>query len=212
MNQAGTKAQCGPAVGSTLLDDVAPYRDFLRSLKTDPNKIVVSGIMGVTDPFAVELRAPPGGGTPTPALAHSCSYTGSTAVEVADPAVRMKALLDGFPNRFTFSSVCQQDLSGGLALIGELVGRTIGSPCVNADLADVEPNMAGLQVDCIVEDVVGTAVTKISQCTASEQPTCWKLETDAAACMGPRNLKLTVVRAGAPNPATVTRMRCVVSK
>jgi hypothetical protein len=212
MNQAGTKAQCSASVGSTLLDDVAPYRDFLKGLKGDPKMVVVSGIMPPPEPVTVELRAPPGGGTPTPALAHSCTYQGFQGLEVGDPAVRMKTLLDGFPDRSTFSTLCQVDLSGGLALIGELVGRVIGTPCVNADLADADPGMPGLQADCVVEDVVGTNVTKISQCGANEQPPCWKLETDAAACMGPRNLKLTVVRAGAPNPATVTRMRCVVAK
>lgn len=212
MNQAGTKGQCGAAVGSTLLDDVEPYRDFLLGLKTDPKKIIVTGIIGITEPVAVELRQPPGGGTPVPALAHSCTYQGSMGVEVADPGVRMKTFFDGFPDRSTFTTVCQQDLSGGLGLIGEDLGRVIGSPCVTAALADADPRTVGVQPDCIVEDVVGTATTKIDPCGAVEQPTCWKLQADPAMCPASGNLKLVVVRGGAPAPSTVTRMRCIVEK
>ena len=211
MNQIGAKSQCGPSAGSAVIDDVAPYRDFLRELKPDPKQIVVAGIMSPPDPVEVELRNPPGGGSPLPSLAHSCSYQGGSGVEVADPAVRMKALLDGFPDRSTLSSVCQQDLTGGLLLIGELFGRTVGTPCVSAGLADTDVTMPGLQVDCIVEDLVGTAATKIDPCDASERAPCWKLEADPVSCTGPENLKLSVLRTGEPAPATVTRMRCKVA-
>jgi hypothetical protein len=207
MNTVGVKDGCGPSVGSQL-DDVTPYRDFLVGLKTDPRNIVVSGIMGTTQPFQVELRAAPGGGTPGPALAHSCVYQGSIGPEVADPPVRIRSLLDGFPSRSTFSTVCQQDLSAGLQSIGALLRGAAGSPCIAASLADTDPATAGLQVDCVVEDIVGTTVTPIAQCPGVP---CWTVTSDPATCpTSPSSFKLVVSRTSAPDPATVTRMRCIV--
>jgi hypothetical protein len=211
MNQPGLKAGCAPSVGSDLLDDVAPYRDFLQGLKRDPRRVVVAGILGPVEPFGVEPRAPPGGGTPQPGLSHSCTYTGPFGVEVADPAVRLKGFLDGFPDRSALTSICERDLSGGLVQVAEVFRRSIGSPCVEAMLADAKPDTAGLQADCVVEDLVGASAIEIPSCEAnlSARP-CWRLEPDAATCTGFLNLKLVVQREAAPDPATVTRMRCAV--
>ena len=74
--------------------------------------------------------APPQGGTtPEPALAHSCSYTGSDdKPEVARPGDPHQGAARQFPNRSTFSTICQQDLSGGLKLIADLLKLVIGRP------------------------------------------------------------------------------------
>ena len=210
MNQSGPKSECGPRPGSAVLEDVAQFRDFLLGLKGDPRQLMVTGIIGPSEPVAVELRPAPGGGNPAPALAHACAFQGATGIAVADPAVRLQGFLDEFPDRSRSSTVCQQDLSGGLAKLGGLVARALGSPCVDGVLADVDPDAAGVQLDCIVEDLVGAAATKIEQCDASERAPCWKLEEDAASCVAPGNLKLVVVRGGEPAPGTVTRMRCTV--
>ncbi|HWU87564.1 MAG TPA: hypothetical protein VN253_09835 [Kofleriaceae bacterium] len=209
MNQVGVKSQCGPSPSSAVLDDIGQFRDFLRGLKSNPRQVMVAGIIGPTEPFQVELRTPPGGGDPEPGLAHSCAFQGQQGGQVADPAVRLQAFLDEFPDRSMSSTVCKQDLSAGVKGIGDLIGRVIGSPCVAAQLADAKPDEPGLQVDCVVEDVVGTTATKLEPCDAGAQP-CWKLEADAASCSGPGNLKLAVARSSPPVPETVTRMRCAV--
>jgi hypothetical protein len=129
MNQVGTKGGCHPAESSQYLARVSEYVQFLKGLKSDPNKVIVAGIMGTTEPFAVELRPDPNNpATGTPALAHSCTYIGGDRTgdgigdpEVADPPTRLQFFLDQFPNRSTFSSICQQDLSGGLQQIGTLL-------------------------------------------------------------------------------------------
>ena len=207
MNQLGPKDQCTASTSSTLLDDVAPYRDFLVGLKGDPRKVIVGGILGATEPVVTELRAI--NGTQAVSLAHSCTYQGPSGIEVGDPAIRLQSFLDLFPDRATISTICQPDLSGALDAIGQLVATTIGSPCVNAPLTDAAPGTPGLQPDCIVEDLVGARVTAIEPCEVAE-PTCWELVPDAAACPSFDNLKLVVVRSDTPDPATVTRMRCVV--
>jgi hypothetical protein len=208
MKVPGVKTECGPSPSNAMLDDIGQFRDFLRGLKSDPRKIMVAGIVGPPEPFQVELRPPPGGGNPEPALAHACSVQGPIGIQVASPAPRLHGFLGEFPDRSTSSTVCTADNSAGLVGIADLIGRVMGSPCVNAALADAKPAEPGLQPDCIVEDVVGTAATKIEPCDAGARQPCWRLEADAAMCAGPGNLKLVVDRASAPPPETTTRMRC----
>ncbi|MEO8702274.1 MAG: hypothetical protein ABI867_19675 [Kofleriaceae bacterium] len=210
MNQVGVKTDCEASTSSDLLDGVEGFHDFLVSLKADPKKVVATAITGTVDPFQVELRPAPGGGTAQTALAHSCTFQGANGTEVADPPVRIQSFLDLFPSRSATSSICQSDLSGGLGLIGDLITESIGSPCLSRDVTDIDDDAPGLQVDCLVEDVVGVNSTQIAPCDSSETPTCWKLDEDPEACPSRQNLKLTVVRSEAPDPATVTRMSCVV--
>ena len=191
MNVPGVKTKCHPNDASPYLTKVDDYVKFLKGLKSDPKKVIVAGIMGKPDTFEVEMRAPPKSTTKIPALAHSCTYNGATGVEVADPPIRLKFFLDQFPNRSTFSQICQQDLSGGLQQIGDLLKTVIGDPCIEGKLADVDQQAAGKQYDCSVSSVTdpGTAMQKeniMPRCTpedstATNQP-CWHLVSDPAAC------------------------------
>ncbi|HET9624402.1 MAG TPA: hypothetical protein VFP84_23685 [Kofleriaceae bacterium] len=206
MKQVGTKGRCHPNDASAYLTKVNDYVTFLKGLKDDPNKVIVAGIIGPTTPFSTELRAPTKNGTPLPALAHSCTYNGAggaTDVEVADPPVRLKFFLDQFPNRSTFTTICQQDLSGGLTQIGDLLKAVIGDPCIEGNLADGDPNTAGVQPDCSVSQVqnINTSNQKetlLPQCVEGQPitpttPPCWHLQQDLANCANtPSHLTLTV--------------------
>ncbi|MBL9018125.1 MAG: hypothetical protein JNL83_28320 [Myxococcales bacterium] len=207
MNQIGPKTGCSGSVGSTFMSDVAPYAQFLKTLKGDTRLVATAAIVGNTTPVAVELRTPPGGGTAMPALAHSCTYQGSQGQEVADPAVRIQQFLTQFPNRHVSSTICQQDLSAGLGQIGQLLTQSIGNPCITRQLADLDPGTPGLQPDCVVEDIVGSTITRIPACGSAP---CWRFETDPATCTVGDHLKLVIDRPQAPDPATVTTMRCAV--
>jgi hypothetical protein len=189
MNQVGTKSQCHPNNDSAYLTKVVEYADFLKKTvkKADPNKVIVAGIMGTTEPFATELRAPPKSTTMVPALAHSCSYNGATGLEVADPPTRIKAFLDQFPNRNTFASICQQDLSGGLQQIADLLKTALGDPCIKGRLADVDSKTPGAQYECSVETSTpnatgGTDEALLPQCTdpagAGATKPCWYIAED----------------------------------
>ena len=216
MNQVGTKTQCHPNEGSAYLEKVSVYVDFLKKLKTDPGKVIVAGIMGTTEPFQVELRNPPGGGAAVQALAHSCSYQGASGLEVADPPTRIKFLLDQFPNRSTFTTICQQNLSDGLALIAQLLKSVIGDPCIEGTLADVDPNTPGDQYDCSVSDVTNlgkpTQAEKIiPACNASMSNTpCWHIATDLANCPNSQHFTLKIERGGSTAaPETHVIANCV---
>ncbi len=208
MNTVGTKTGCTSNEQATLVEHVQPFHDFLVGLKSDPNMVVVGGIMGDPEPFAVETRTI--NQQSQTALAHSCQYQGVSGLEVADPGSRMKAFFDLFPNHATFSTVCQPDLSVALENLGILAGRLTGSACLTGEVADVDPGTPGTQLDCIVEDVVGANATRIPQCGSPETPPCWKVEVDAQHCTVLDHLKLVVSRSGAPDPSTVTTMRCIV--
>jgi hypothetical protein len=221
MNQVGPKGMCHSADDGAYLTNIPDYVTYFKGLKDDPNSVIVAAISGVTTPFEVELRAPNGSTQQIPALTHSCTYSASaTDTEVADPAVRIKQLVDSFPNRSTFSTICQQDLSGGLQLIAELLKAVIGSPCIDGTLADVDPNTPGPQYDCSVSDVanygaVNQTETVLPECNNAATPAmstnlpCWAIESDPANCSGGQHLTLKVEgNQGAP-PNTHVISYCV---
>ena len=222
MNQVGPKGMCHSADDGLYLTKIPDYVNFFKGLKADPNSVIVAAIAGVTTPFEVELRAPVGSTQQIPALTHSCTYTDSSGgTEVADPAVRFKQLIDSFPNRSTFSTICQQDLSGGLQLIAELLKAVIGSPCIDGTLADVDPNTPGPQYDCSVSDVTNFGKTNqmetvLPACNNAGTPAsstntpCWAIETDTANCSAGQHLTLKIERNNTtPPPDTHTISYCV---
>ena len=203
MNVVGPKAKCHPNDGSQYLTKVSGYVDFLKGLKDDPSKVIVAGIIGTSDPFATELRAPKEDALAIPALAHSCTYIGGDGKpEVADPPIRLRFFLDQFPNRSTFASICQMNLSAGLQQIGDLLKTVIGDPCIEGKLADVDPDTAGAQYDCSVSSVTnpnaatGRTETIMPKCTpenasATNQP-CWHLDVDPVNCKANDHFTLKV--------------------
>lgn len=207
MHQVGTKSQCSPRDDSAYLTKVSDYVKFLKGLKPDVSKIIVAGILGNTEPFQIELRSPPGGGSPVPALAHSCTYQGANGPEVADPPIRIKYFLDQFPNRSTFTTICQQDLSGGLQLIAQLLKTALGNPCFD-DVELAEPYV------CSVSDVTNYLKPNQSEkiippCGKGAIP-CWKIDRDPAKCPIGKNLILTIDRNNvAPPPETHVISNCV---
>ncbi|HET9988767.1 MAG TPA: hypothetical protein VFQ65_09605, partial [Kofleriaceae bacterium] len=223
MNQIGPKSLCHSNESGQYLTKIADYVTFFKGLKPDDSsKVIMAAISGVTTPVETELRAPNGSSTAIPALAHSCTYTDpSNSPEVADPAIRIHELLDGFPNRSTFSTICQQDLSGGLVLIAQLLKTALGSPCIDGTLADVDPNTPGPQYDCSVSDVqnygkANQQETILPECNnlttpaSSTNEPCWAIETDPM-CSAGQHLTLKIERGStaAPPDGTHTISYCV---
>jgi hypothetical protein len=223
MNNTGVKTGCSSKDDGTYLTKVSDYITFFKGLKSDPANVIVAGIMGPAESTngqgrgeTVELRAPPGGnGTAIPAVAHSCSYQGANGTEVADPSIRMLQLFDGFPNRSTFNTICQQDLSGSLTQIAQLLRTVIGSPCIEGNLADVDPDTAGDQYDCSVSDVANygkanQSETVLPQCNdAKSNKPCWEIIPDPMNCKEGSQLTLKIQRSEAPPGDTHVISYCV---
>lgn len=205
MKALGVKDQCSPNDNSQYLAKVSGFVSYLKTLKTDPSKVIVAGIMGTTEPFAVETRQI--NGQNQVALAHSCTYQSPTGPQVADPPIRIKFFLDQFPNRSTFTTICQPDLSGGLQQIAQLLKTALGNPCIEGKLA--EP------IDCSVSDVTNylkpnQSEKVLPQCDASASvKPCWRITKDAMKCPEGDNYILEVVRAEAPPPDTHMIAYCV---
>ena len=201
MNQVGTKGQCHPNDDSQYLAKINDLVAALKAKKSDPNKIIVAGIIGTTDRFAVELRTPQGEKTAIPALAHSCSYVDSAnTTEVADPPIRIKAFLDQFPNRSTFVPICQKDLSGGLQQIGDLLKTVIGDPCIEGTLKNFGTAAAPVY-DCSVSSVANPGTNNAVETIMAECPAtgplpatpCWHIIRDDVKCtMTPDHLVLKI--------------------
>ena len=211
----GVKAGCAPRVPSAYIDDVQPFSDFLVTLKGDPRKLMVAGVIGDPSVVAVELRSPPGGGQLIPALGHSCMFSDPSGTQVADPGVRIASFLDGFPGRFMRTSICDADLTSALAEIGDSTKKLIGDPCLDtARLAD-SSSAPGIQPACEVLDVRDSAPGEsvvVPTCTAG--PTsCFELVSDAAACpASDDHLRLRVHRAEPVAEDTWTHVRCQLAQ
>ncbi len=220
MNNVGAKDGCSSNESSQYLTSVGDYVSFFKGFKSDPLNVIMAGIAGPTKPYEVELRTPPGGGSAIPAVAHSCSYQGANGTEVADPSVRLVELLSAFPNRNTFQTICTPDLSPALTQIAQLLRTVIGSPCIEGNLADVDPTTAGVQYDCSVSDVrnygkANQTEEVLPQCNnlndpdSSSNKPCWAIHPDATKCMTAPNLTLEVFRNEAPALDTHVISYCV---
>jgi hypothetical protein len=218
----GPRTGCFPREDSPYMHGVQEYVDFLKSLKEDDSQIIVATIVGNPEPVQVgqDLDMPE-----RPALVPSCQSPSGRA----DPAVRLDFFAKQFPNRNAFTTICNEDLSDALQVIGTQIVSYLGSPCVQGLLADVDLDTAGAQYECTVSDVLdpGTGTqeeTVLPYCNMAaaedrdpETPSistnlpCWHLATDLQSCPDtPTNLALIVERGGANVPTgTYVQGRCV---
>lgn len=206
----GLRSECAPKPDSIYLNDVDPYVDFLKSLKTVPkDDLIVAGIVG--DPEPVEIVAD---SMNRSVLKASCQYGG----QFAYPAVRTNDFLAQFDLSIR-ETICEADLSSALVQIGVLLKRSFGDPCFTGDVADLDP-APGLQADCTVSDVQrlpdGTdkELAVLPQCdaTASQVP-CWRLETDETRCYyTDSKLAIVVERDGVIPPSDIhVKASCVTT-
>jgi len=212
---------CSSNESSQYLTKISDYVSFFKGLKSDPSSVIMAAIAGPATPYEVELRTPPGGGTAIPAVAHSCNYVGAgNMTQVADPSTRLLELLGQFPNRNTFQTICTPDLSPALVQIAQLLRTVIGSPCIEGNLADVDPVTAGDQYDCSVSDVrnfgkANQTEEVLPQCNnlgtpdSSTNKPCWAIHPDPMNCMTAPNLTLEVFRDVDPAPDTHVVSYCV---
>ena len=200
LNQVGAKSACKPRQGSdALLDDVAPFRAALLAAKGDPRKVMLGAIAGPVDEVAVVLRANPGSGVENPNLKHACEWTNAQALPaVADPAVRIASLVNTFPGRSVFASICGNDYGPAATAIGdELEKLIIGDRCLAHAVSDTST--------CSVVDDTAGQLTAIERCGTSGETTCYAILPDTACASGQR---LDVSRASAAPADTFVTLRC----
>jgi hypothetical protein len=193
------------------------YVDFLKGLKSDERNVIVAGIIGNPTPVNIVLDE-----DGNPELDCSC---GCGTAQTAVPAVRLGYFINSFPDRSTFTSICNEDLSDALNVIAELLKRVVGNPCLDGaiDTRDLDGNPAnGVQLDCQVSDVVAKGTDQeqsfvIPRCemTGPTMPVtttipCWWVEEDPMTCSSTAtSLILHVERGGTEPDDTTVVARCV---
>lgn len=228
----GPKTGCEPDGNSTYMYEIQRYIDFLRNLKDDPKLVIVAGIIGNFDAETGNVTVQPDRRTNDPNLPEvqiSCfTRDPNDPDDGAAPPVRTQAFLSAFPERNTFTTICNDNLSDALIQIAELLKTAIGNPCIDKALADRNPTIDGVQPECSVVDVldpdsVNRSETVIPQCTQAIQPgvamcdpgsagtPCWCIHPDMDACPNaPQNFAIEVNRGGATPPlGTVLEVQCV---
>jgi hypothetical protein len=200
---AGTKSDCVSREDSDYLYPMSRYTDVLHNLKPDPSQITVGLISGDIEPVEVQVHVPPGGIDERPDLVPSCSFTTGTGTTLtADPGIRMRQFLDGFPGRNTASSICSDDYTG-LTELGTLAHRaSVGDACfAGAVIAD----------DCDVQLVFpGDAPVALPACDGgmTNRP-CWHIVTDAS-CPTTAHDALAIETAQPARPGTRAIASCRV--
>jgi hypothetical protein len=230
----GPKTGCQPDTNSVYQYEVQRYIDFLRNLKTDPKLVIVAGIIGNFDSVSGDLTVAPDRRTNDPNLPEvfrSCfTRDPNDADDGASPPVRLQSFLTAFPERNTFTTICNDNLADALIQIAELLKTAIGNPCIDKPLADRNPIIDGLQPECSVVDVLNPdaasrSETVIPQCSQAIQTgatcdpgsagtPCWCIHPDSMSCPAdednPQSYSIEVNRGGATPPlGTVLEVQCV---
>jgi len=209
MSEIGVKGTCTASTDpGSLLQGVQLFYDSLIVLKGDPSRIAVSAVMADPASVEVELREPHAGASPVPALAPSCTKLRVEGPPLTGaPGVRLQTFLDLFPDHSSTGSICDDSFSSALEDTATLIAQVAGSQCLTKPILDVDPATPGSQVDCVVEEVVGTDVKELAECSAVATPGCWRLVRDPEACPGVEQLRLDVFHEQEV-AVDVTRARC----
>ncbi|MEO7095793.1 MAG: hypothetical protein ABI175_21215 [Polyangiales bacterium] len=203
VNDVGVKTGCKPRATSTFIEDTAPFKTALLAAKgNDPRKVSFGVFAGTSAlPIEVELRDPPGGGTPMTALKHSCEYPVNAGNAVADPPIRLQALAAAIGANGTVTSVCSNDLTPAAIEIGQGIKRLIGDACLTRAVA--------AETCLVVEtrDSAPSAPTRIQPCADGGAALCYDIVGDVTCTTGPHK-RLAITRSDAPAADAWITMSC----
>lgn len=192
VNEVGVKAGCKPRAASTVVEDIAPFKQALLAAKGGDARKVSFGVFAGTSalPIEVELRTIPGNGAMVNAVKHSCEYPTTTGTAVADPPIRLQALATSIGANATVTSVCANDLTPAAIEIGQGIKRLIGDSCL--------PRAVSAPTCEVVEtrDSAPGVKTVIPACSAGGSP-CFDIVDDASCTIGPHK-RLAITRSTAP--------------
>lgn len=231
----GEKFECAPRPDSPYMYSVDEYVNFLKGLKpNDPGKLIVAGIIGVDEenpdePVKVIEETKLSGEVFS--LDRACEFTvtdengdpvldedGNPVISKAAPGVRLRSFLEQFPERNTITTICNEDLSGALDLIGSLLAKVLDNPfCLTTDVFrnGGEGADGTLPYDCQVSDVLYGEETPLPHCDSTTDPTnkpCWFIQENMQGCMlaGEPYQELVVERDVAPPSDTDVIIHCAV--
>lgn len=195
---------------SSKLIHVSEFVSAIKSLKADPDQIVVAAITAPATPYTTVLE-PLVLGQPERILAvrPACTVVVNNIPSDAYPAVRIHEFVRAFGTRGFERSICTTDF----ATIMAEVARAIVEPqnaCIEQKLVDLDRTRAGVQPDCAVTELspheTGNFISKVilpCERTGGVTP-CWSLAENRAGCpanKAPESFEIKVERGGAMPPA-----------
>ncbi len=144
----GEKFECAPREDSPYMSNVQEYVDYLKQLKGQEELVIVAGIIGDSGPVVVERNE-----QDQLNLKKSCGAIAGQPYSGAVPATRLEAFLNSFQYSTT-TSICNDDLSGALDDIAELLAMVVGNRCLVGELVDMDEATEGIQPTCSVTEIV----------------------------------------------------------
>jgi hypothetical protein len=221
LRDIGIKTGCTLDPDQHYLHDIqSRYVDFLKGLKSNERNVIVAGIVSPTEPVEVGRRTPTGSTTPRPDLLPSCSYTATDGTtNTGDPAFRLRSFFESFPDRNTFTTICDSDYTDALVQIAELLRTVIGYPCISGNIAN--PSHPDCQFSYVTNiNEPNETQQVLPRCDPEDGPAgdtritnkpCWHLVPDATNCADtPTQLTVVIERDSDPAPNTVIKGGCVV--
>ena len=204
--RAPTAASTGPltcrsAEGDGKLTPIAEFVSFFKSLKDQPEQVLVSVLAGPPTPYVV--RSNGGEAEITP----SCQ----SAAGPAAPAVRLAEFAAGFGMRGFFSSVCDADLGPALERFGTAIGRQLGASCLTAAPVKTRADAGDGAPDCRVTQKPADLgpERELPHCTATGPRPCWSLSAGQDRCESGVEMRIDAGETGFL-PGTVINALCRV--
>lgn len=202
--------QCKAAEDGALV----PIKQMVDALVAkkggDPAMVIAAGIFGWPVPgqeAAARYVQDTGNGFERGMRAVCNSQNGS-----ATPAYRVKSFVESFPNNSVYS-ICGGEFREAMRRIGAKIRATVGPPCVDAKLVDIDNAQAGTQADCTVTERRPIGNNRydekvLPRCTGTDTSPCWRLLPDPACAVSQH--QVIVDRQGAmPEEGTQQSIRCL---
>jgi len=188
------------------LTPVAQFVRFFKSLKANPDDVIVAAITGPATPYSVELRSMRNRDTGVvqsePRVIPSCMSANGTAA----PAVRLQQFVQSFGDNGTLESICEGDFRPAMARIGDKIASRIRHQCLQSPPVDRDRARPGIQANCEVFEEISTSDgvirSGIRSCDDTSPP-CWRVQADSTC---PGTGQEVIVDRGATPAAPHTRI------
>ena len=201
----GWQAECVAREDSSFVHGINAYGDFIRGLKSDPAKTVVTGIIG--EPSIVRVSTSE---SSTSVIEPACDGPSGHG---AFPGVRLRRFFDrvrgDVPIDESYASMCRRDSEAGI--LGNAAARlrmALGSSCLRGQVLDIDGDTPGPQVDCVVKEVYPDRSETLAACDNRFDPTqssafpCYTIEPGNDVCNHePTRLSVRVIRSRTPDPS-----------
>ena len=184
---------------SGKLTKLAEEVRFLKTLRSDPNQLIVAAIDGPAEPYSVEMIQQGQDTEAHPNIRHSCTLATG---EFADPAVRIQQWVGAFGVNGIATSICADSFVAPLQQIADKIATVFGPVCLSGAVPEGSGSTPPVcrVVDRVVQANGQVQTTLLPQCAApGAPPPCWELTADAAGCAA--GTRLSVNRGAAPPPA-----------